>query len=69
MDIINRFFKESLMKTMTRILVVLLCFIAAIACYGFGFQQGGVFFIGLGFVFEGLAWFGIFKPKKKNNVT
>ena len=57
------------MKTMTRILVVLLCFIAAIACYGFGFQQGGVFFIGLGVVFEGLAWFGLFKPKKKNNVT
>ena len=57
------------MKTMTRILVVLMCLVAAIASYGFGFAQGGVIFIGLGVVFEGLAWFGIFSPKKKNNVT
>jgi hypothetical protein len=51
---------------MTRILVVLLCLVAAIACYGFGFQQGGVFFIVLGFVFEGLAWFGIFNGSKNS---
>lgn len=54
------------MNLMYRILIFLLCLVAAIACYGFGFQQGGIFFIALGVVFEALAWFGIFSRSKNS---
>ncbi len=53
------------MKLLKRILLTVLCFFAAIACYVFGIPAGGVAFFVLGMVFEVLFWFGIFGKKKK----
>lgn len=53
------------MTVLTRISVVLFCLILAIVCYGLSFQAGGIAFIIVGALFEGLAWFGIFSNKKK----
>lgn len=53
------------MNLFTRVALVVACFFAAIACYVFGVPAGGLVFILLGLVFEGLFWFGIFGKKKK----
>jgi hypothetical protein len=45
--------------------IVVFCFFAAIACYVFGVPAGGVAFVVLGLIFEGLFWAGIFGGKKK----
>ena len=53
------------MSLLSRVLLITVCFFAAIACYVFGVPAGGVVFIILGIVFEGLFWVGIFGRKKK----
>jgi hypothetical protein len=58
------------MNAISRLLLIVVCFFAAIACYVFGAPAGGVVFIILGLVFEGLFWTGIFgKKKKPSNAT
>tara|TARA_R110002073_G_scaffold14929_1_gene59989 strand:+ start:262 stop:438 length:177 start_codon:yes stop_codon:yes gene_type:complete len=53
------------LKIIARVLLLVLCFFAAIASYAFGIPSGGVAFLVLGIVFEGLFWTGIFSRKKK----
>ena len=53
------------MNILWRVLLVVLCFFAAIACYVFGLPAGGVVFFILGILFEGLFWLGIFGRKKQ----
>lgn len=57
------------MSSIPRLLLIVVCFFAAIACYVFGAPAGGVAFIILGLVFEGLFWTGIFGRKKKPSDT
>lgn len=54
-----------LMELLKRTLLTIICFFAAIACYIFGIPAGGIVFLILGLVFEGLFWLGIFGKKKK----
>jgi len=42
-----------------------ICLFAAIGCYVFGAPAGGIVFLLLGAVFEGLFWFRIFGKKSK----
>lgn len=51
------------MRFIYRVLVVVACFFAAIACYSFGIPAGGIVFFILGIIFEGLFWTGIFGKK------
>lgn len=53
------------MNIFIRVALIILFFFAAIACYTFGVPVGGVLFIILGIVFEGMFWFGIFGKKRK----
>jgi len=53
------------LKVIARVLLLVFCFFAAIACYTFGIPAGGIIFLSLGIVFEGLFWTGIFGRKKK----
>lgn len=53
------------MKIMYRVALTVVCFFAAIACYSFGIPAGGIVFLVLGLVFEGLFWTGIFGKKKR----
>jgi len=51
------------MKFFKRMLITVLCFFAAIACYVFGIPAGGMVFLILGLIFEAMFWFGIFGKK------
>ncbi|MCG8609240.1 MAG: hypothetical protein MI864_01775 [Pseudomonadales bacterium] len=53
------------MKVITRILLSIACLFAAIACYTFGIPAGGILFLFLGFMLEGLFWFGLFGQKRQ----
>lgn len=53
------------MEILKRIILTAFCFFAAIACYVFGIPVGGIVFLLLGLVFEGLFWFGLLGPKAK----
>lgn len=53
------------MKLLKRVLLTVLCFFAAIACYVFGIPVGGIAFLILGMAFEVLFWFGVFGKKSK----
>lgn len=53
------------MELLKRILLTVLCFFAAMGCYVFGIPAGGIAFLLLGLVFEGLFWLGLLGPKKK----
>ena len=52
------------MSTLTRVLIVVACLIAAIGCYVFGVRSGGLVFLAAGLLFEALFWIGIFGKKK-----
>lgn len=54
------------MNVITRVLIVVFCFFAAIASYVFGVPAGGAIFILSGVIFEGLFWFGIFGRCRKS---
>lgn len=54
------------MKTMTRLLVIILCLIAAIGCYAVGFRVGSIAFFVLGVIFEGCFWLGLFPGNKSS---
>lgn len=53
------------MNIIARVAFIIFCFFAAIACYTFGVPVGGIIFVLLGVVFEGLFWLGIFGGRKK----
>ena len=53
------------MKLLKRILLTVLCFFAAIACYVFGIPAGGAAFFVLGMAFEVMFWFGMLGKKTK----
>lgn len=53
------------MNILLRIALVIGCLFAAIACYAFAIPAGGVVFLFLGLIFEGLFWFGIFGKSNK----
>ncbi len=46
-----------------RVLITVLCFFVAIACYVFGIPAGGVIFLILGLAFEAMFWLGVFGKK------
>jgi len=52
------------LKIIARVLLAAFFLFAAIACYVFGIPAGGVIFLLLGLVLEGLFWFGLFGRKK-----
>ena len=52
------------MHILKRVIFVVFCFFAAMACYAFGVPVGGFAFLVLGLIFEGLFWVGIFGRKK-----
>jgi hypothetical protein len=52
------------MNVVYRVLLIVLFFFAAIACYVFGVPAGGIVFLILGLIFEGLFWTGVFGRKK-----
>lgn len=55
------------MKTLTRLLVLIGCFFAAIACYVFGIPAGGAVFLVIGLIFEALFWTGMFSLSGKKD--
>uniref|UniRef100_UPI001CAA89E4 hypothetical protein n=1 Tax=Teredinibacter waterburyi TaxID=1500538 RepID=UPI001CAA89E4 len=55
------------MSVVYRALLILCFLFLAIACYVFGVPAGGVVFLLLGLVFEGLFWAGIFGKKKSKS--
>lgn len=54
------------MNLIYRVLLIVVCFFAAIACYAFGVPAGGVAFVILGVIFEGLFWTGLFGKKQSH---
>ena len=57
--------RKCIVSFIKRMLVTVLCFFAAIACYVFGIPAGGVVFFVLGVVFEAMFWFGLLGKKAK----
>ncbi|WP_344796082.1 hypothetical protein [Litoribacillus peritrichatus] len=57
------------MKSVGRILISFAMLFAAFACYFLGAPSGGIFFLFLGAIFEGLFWFGILGRKRKKSFT
>ncbi|WP_419810237.1 hypothetical protein [Bacterioplanoides sp.] len=55
---------------MKRFVLLAVCLFAAIGCYTFGIPKGGIAFLLLGLVFEGLFWFGLLgnRSDKKNRI-
>lgn len=49
--------------------VIIACFIAAIAGYVFGIPAGGAIFLVFGLTFEGLLRIGLFGRKKRVNLS
>lgn len=57
------------MKGIYRILIAFICLMAAIASYSFGIQSGVFLFVVLGFILEGLFWFGLFPTKRQKKLN
>ncbi|MDO3385471.1 hypothetical protein QWI17_06410 [Gilvimarinus sp. SDUM040013] len=53
------------MSAVKRLIIIVGCFFAAVACYMYGVPAGGAIFLVAGLIFEGLFWIGIFGPPKK----
>jgi len=49
------------LKSARRIIITLFCLLAAIACYVIGIPIGGVLFLVLGIIFEGVFWLRLFR--------
>jgi len=47
-----------------RFLILAVLIFAALSCYHYGSATGIFVFVILGFIFEGLFWFGLFSKKK-----
>lgn len=52
------------MHIIYRVLILMVFFFAAIACYVFGVPAGGAIFLLLGFAFEAMFWLGVFGRKR-----
>ncbi|WP_226703734.1 hypothetical protein [Microbulbifer elongatus] len=52
------------MSRIKRTLIAFVCLFAAIACYVFGIPVGGVVFLVLGVVLEGIFWFQLFRRRR-----
>lgn len=55
------------MNKICRFLILAALLVAAISAYSYGSATGVFVFIILGFVFEGLFWFGLFGKKSKTS--
>lgn len=55
------------MSILTRVLILTVLVIAAIASYSYGISSGVFIFIISGFVLEMAFWFGVFPKKKKSS--
>jgi len=61
------YIKGSGMKKTYRFLILAALIIAALGSYSYGNSAGIFFFIMLGFAFEGLFWFSLFRKKKPSS--
>ena len=52
------------MRQFKRILIAVACLLAAIGCYVFGIPAGGIAFLVLGVIFEGMFWLSILGKKR-----
>jgi hypothetical protein len=50
-----------------RFLILAVLIIAALSSYSYGSSTGVFVFVILGFIFEGLFWFGLFRKSPKNS--
>jgi type IV secretory pathway TrbL component len=57
------------MNTIYRFLILAVLIIAALSAYSYGSSTGVFLFVILGFVFEGLFWYGLFSKKSKSKKT
>lgn len=53
------------MNKIYRFIILTALIIAALVSYSYGSSTGIFVFIILGFAFEGMFWFGLFRKKKK----
>jgi hypothetical protein len=51
------------MNKITRVTVLVICLLLAVVFYLRGGAVGGGIFILIGFIFEGLFWFGLLKKR------
>jgi hypothetical protein len=55
------------MNKIYRFLILAVLIIAALSFYSYGSSTGVFVFVILGFVFEGLFWFGLFRKSPKSS--
>lgn len=55
------------MNKIYRFVILAALIIAALSSYSYGSATGVFVFIILGFVFEGLFWFGLFRKREKTS--
>jgi len=56
------------MTILTKWIILITLLLAAIISYSYGFSQGVILLIGLGFILESVFWLGVFSKNKKNNL-
>lgn len=56
-----------IMNKIYRFLILAVLIIAALSSYSYGSSTGVFVFVILGFVFEGLFWFGLFRKSPKSS--
>ena len=59
--------EEQIVNKIYRFLILAALVIAALGSYSYGSATGVFVFIILGFVFEGLFWFGLFRKNPKSS--
>ena len=64
---IGSYIKGSSMNKIYRFLILAALIIAALGSYSYGNSAGIFLFIMLGFAFEGLFWFSLFRKKKPSS--
>ena len=55
------------MNKIYRFLILAVLIVAALSFYSYGSSKGAFVFIILGFIFEGLFWFGLFRKGTKSS--
>jgi hypothetical protein len=53
-----------MMQSPKRVIITVLCLLAAVACYAFGAPAGGALFLVLGMAFEGIFWLSVLRRHK-----
>ncbi len=54
------------MTILTKWIILIILLVAAIISYSYGFSQGIILLIGLGFILESAFWLGVFSKNKKD---